>query len=251
MAHETYVTVEQKNGYALVEFAGGRANAMPKAVLDQLADAIQTAASGTSTRAILLQSAGTGAFCAGADFTELASLKDVEQGQEFFMGFARVILAIVNAPVFVLGRVQGKAVGGGVGIIAACDYVLAHSSAAVALTELKLGLGPYVIGPVVERRIGLAAFSELALTAEFKSGEWCLQKGLFQSVYADLQQLDKGCQEILSTWVNFDRPAVEQFKRTLSTGLTEWAELLKLRAGISAHLTLSSNVQSRIKAQLK
>ena len=113
------VSLAVDEGVGTIEFSHPKGNSLPGALLRQLADGVQLLGEDEATRVIVLGSGGTGPFCAGASFDELVSIENEEEGQEFFSGFARVILAMIRAPKFVLVRVHGRAAGGGVGIAAA------------------------------------------------------------------------------------------------------------------------------------
>ena len=188
---EGQVSTHFENGITSITFYHPAQNSMPGHLLTKLADAITAAGKDDNTILLILKSEGDRTFCAGASFTELAAIQDFENGKTFFMGFAGVINAMRKCPKIIIGRVQGKAVGGGVGLAAACDYCMATKFASVRLSELAVGIGPFVIGPVVERKIGLSAFSQMAINAdEWQTAEWAKQKGLFTESFDTLQQLD-------------------------------------------------------------
>ena len=188
---EGHVSTHFENGITSITFYHPAQNSMPGHLLAKLADAITAAGKDDNTILLILKSEGDRTFCAGASFTELAAIQDFENGKTFFMGFAGVINAMRKCPKIIIGRVQGKAVGGGVGLAAACDYCMATKFASVRLSELAVGIGPFVIGPVVERKIGLSAFSQMAINAdEWQTAEWAKQKGLFTESFDTLQQLD-------------------------------------------------------------
>jgi len=180
------------NGVATIEFGHPLSNSLPGKILQKLAETITELGQNDEVKVIVLRSAGDKAFCAGASFDELISIKDFETGKTFFSGFAKVINACRKAPKFIIGRVHGKAVGGGVGVASSVDYCFATDSADVKLSELAVGIGPFVVGPAVERKIGLAAMSELAINAtEWRNADWAKKKGLFTDVFESDEEMDK------------------------------------------------------------
>ena len=180
------------NGVGTIEFGHPMSNSLPGKILRKLADTITELGANDAVKVIVLRSSGEKAFCAGASFDELISIEELETGKVFFSGFALVINACRKAPKFIIGRVQGKAVGGGVGLASAVDYCLATKYADVKLSELAVGIGPFVVGPAVERKIGLSAMSELAINAtEWRSADWARRKGLFTDVFDSVQEMDE------------------------------------------------------------
>ncbi|NNF34709.1 MAG: enoyl-CoA hydratase/isomerase family protein, partial [Saprospiraceae bacterium] len=178
MDKQPYVRSVERDGIAIIEFFHPAHNSLPGHLLADLRDQIMAEGYKNHINIILLKSGGDRTFCAGASFNELASIKNEAEGKHFFMGFANVINAIRACGKIVVGRIQGKAVGGGVGIAAACDYAIATKYASVKLSELAVGIGPFVIGPAVERKIGLSAFSQMALNAtEWQTAQWAKSKG--------------------------------------------------------------------------
>ncbi len=213
---------------------------MPSPLLKKLREAIDYAGTDGATKVVILQSGGDRTFCAGASFDELISIKDEQQGEAFFMGFANVINAMRSCSKIIIGRVQGKAVGGGVGLAAATDYCLATKYAAVKLSELSIGIGPFVISPVVERRIGTTAFAHLALDAtHWQTAAWAKEKGLFADVYEDTATLDAAVQELAVQLAKSNPKALSKMKKILWNGTEHWDKLLHQRAQISGQLVLS------------
>ena len=184
------VQVEIADGVGTVEFHHPKGNSLPGLLLRRLAEEITALGSDDSVRVIVLRSGGTGPFCAGASFDELTRVSTPEEGREFFSGFSRVILAMMRAPKFVVTRVQGKAVGGAVGLIAASDYVLAASGATAKLSELAVGIGPFIVGAVIEKKIGLAGFSAMAVDADWREAGWCERQGRYARVCDNVFELD-------------------------------------------------------------
>jgi methylglutaconyl-CoA hydratase len=188
---------------------------------------------------VILASEGTGAFCAGASFDELRALKTSDEGKEFFSGFARVILAMRRCPKVIIGRIQGKAVGGGVGLVAACDYSFALPAASVRLSELAVGLGPFVIGPVIERKVGRAAFAAMALDADWRNAEWAERHGLYTRLMDTEAAMDSVLPAFAHRLTAMNPDALAQLKRVLWEGTNHWETLLFERAAISGKLAMS------------
>jgi methylglutaconyl-CoA hydratase len=224
-------------------------NSLPGKILRKLATTITELGQNESVRVILLKSDGERAFCAGASFDELISIKDLETGHEFFSGFAGVINACRKCPKFIIGRVQGKAVGGGVGIASSVDYCFATSRAEIKLSELAVGIGPFVVGPAVERKIGLAAMSELAINAtEFRSAEWAKEKGLFTDIYENPALMDLAIEGLITKLLQSNPEAMKDLKEIFWQGTEHWDQLLLERASISGRLVLSEFTRNAISA---
>lgn len=236
------------DGIGTVTFSHPRGNSLPGQLLRALAGAIDQLAASAAVRVLVLESGGEKTFCAGASFDELLSVKNLEQSRTFFSGFALVILAMRRCPKFIIARVQGKAVGGGVGLIAAADYVLASDAAAVRLSELALGIGPFVIGPAVERKIGAAAFGEMAIDADWRSAEWARARGLFAQTYPSVVALDEAVRQLATRLAAFHPEAMRQLKAVLWEGTEQWEQLLAERYQITASLALTEFVQGAIAA---
>lgn len=229
-----------ERGIAYVEFSHPLSNSLPGKVLRKLADTITELGANSQVKVIVLRSAGEKAFCAGASFDELISINDLETGKIFFSGFANVINACRKAPKFIIGRVQGKAVGGGVGLASAVDYCLATKFADVKLSELAVGIGPFVVGPAVERKIGVSAMSELAINAtEFRSAEWAKRKGLFTDVFDSSEEMDKELERLAVQLSKSNPEAMSMLKSIFWQGTEHWDQLLAERAGMSGKLVLS------------
>jgi methylglutaconyl-CoA hydratase len=241
-----HVISEVQDGIARVRFAHPKSNSLPSALLRRLADEIRRVGADSTVRAIVLSSDGTGAFCAGASFDEMRAVHDAASGREFFLGFAQVILAMTRAPQFVITRVQGKATGGAVGLIAASDYAFAMRGSSLKLSELAVGLGPFVIGPVVERRVGPGPFAAMSIDADWRSAEWGERHGLYARVFDEIGELDNELEKLSAFVAKANPDAVRQLKRVLWTGTEAWGDLLEQRAGISGALALSSHTQAAI-----
>lgn len=228
------------NGIGTVTFFHPQSNSLPGAILRELAAAIEAMGNNPEARVIVLRSEGEKAFCAGASFDELITIKDLETGKTFFSGFAMVINAMRKAPKFVIARVQGKAVGGGVGLASAADYTMAHDSAAVKLSELAVGIGPFVVGPAVERKIGTSAFTNLAINAsEWRDAAWAKQHGLYTDIYSTTEELDKQVDALASRLAKSNPEAMQMLKKIFWQGTEHWDTLLVERAEMSGKLVLS------------
>jgi methylglutaconyl-CoA hydratase len=245
-----FVDVEiSSSGLGTITFGHPMSNSLPGEILRKLAATITALGQNDSVRVILLKSEGERAFCAGASFDELISIKDLETGHIFFSGFAGVINACRKCPKFIVGRVQGKAVGGGVGIASSVDYCFATTRAEVKLSELAVGIGPFVVGPAVERKIGLAAMSELAINAtEFRSAEWAKEKGLFTDIYDNAELMDSAIDSLIAKLVKSNPEAMKDLKEIFWQGTEHWDQLLLERASISGRLVLSEFTRNAISA---
>lgn len=235
-----YVNLTIEQGIGTVEFFTEQSNALPSEILEKLANTITEAGKNDEIKVIVLKSGGNRTFCAGASFDELLSIQNEEEGLKFFMGFANVIQAMRKAPKFIIGRVQGKAVGGGVGIASACDYCFASKYASIKLSELTLGIGPFVISPAVERKIGLPAFSQMSINAtEFYSPEWAKSQGLYAEIFENTDDMDEKVKELASKLATYHPAAMQKMKQVLWQNTDNWDELLLERAAISGKLVLS------------
>lgn len=244
---EGYVKTEIKEKAAYVEFFHPAHNSMPGYLLQQIKEAVDDLSHNSDIKIIVLQSGGDRSFCAGASFTELASIKNLVEGKNFFMGFANVINSIRKSNKLVIGRIQGKAVGGGVGLAAACDYVLATRFASVRLSELAVGIGPFVIGPAVERKIGTSAFAQMSLTPQiWQSADWAQVKGLYHEILKDAVALDARLEEMIKELSLSHEEALLQLKKVFWQGTEHWDILLPERAAISGELILKPISQAII-----
>ncbi|MCP4458420.1 MAG: enoyl-CoA hydratase/isomerase family protein [Cytophagales bacterium] len=229
-----------KEGIGTIEFFTKESNSLPEVILKRLAELITEAGDDPSIKVIVLKSEGHRAFCAGASFDELMAIQDETSGQEFFMGFANVINAMRKAPKFIIGRVQGKAVGGGIGLAAATDYCFATKHSAIKLSELSIGIGPFVVGPVIERKMGFSAMSQMGINADdFYDPKWAHQKGLFAKLYDDIQSLDKAVDDLAHKLAKYSPEAMASLKKVFWEGTEHWDELLAARAEISGKLVTS------------
>ncbi len=244
---EAYVKSELHKGIVTIEFFHPQSNSLPGKILYDLATAITHAGEDPDTIIIILRSAGEKTFCAGASFDELVAIKNETEGLKFFSGFAHVINAMRNCPKFIIGRIQGKCVGGGVGLAAAVDYAIATDAAEVKLSELAIGIGPFVVGPAVERKIGTAAFSALAIDAAgWRNAEWAKRKGLFAEVHQNTENMDEAIRRLSHTLSHSSPEAMSEMKKIFWKGTEHWDTLLTERAKISGRLVLSEFTRNAI-----
>ncbi|TNF74551.1 MAG: enoyl-CoA hydratase/isomerase family protein [Bacteroidetes bacterium] len=233
---------------AVVEFGHPASNSLNTELLGRLCDEIATLGNNPGVSAILVQSEGDRAFCAGASFDELLQVSTPEQSTEFFSGFARLINSMRTCPKPIVGRVHGKAVGGGVGLIAACDYVLASEAASIRLSELSIGIAPLVIAPAVKRKVGAEGLASLALSPkEWKSAYWALEKGLYSRVFETRKELDSEAEFFASQLASHPPEALSLMKQSLWEGTAHWKELLPARAAMTGRLALSRTTQETLK----
>lgn len=240
------VSIAIDDGVGTVEFSHPKGNSLPASLLRRLADGVRTLGHDPSARVIVLGSAGTGPFCAGASFDELVAITTEEQGQAFFSGFAEVILAMIRAPKFVLVRVHGRAAGGGVGIAAAGDYTFAAKGASVKLSELSVGIGPFVVGPVIERRIGRGPYAALAVDTDWRDAAWCERHGLYARVSDDADAMDAALGLLAGALAASNPDAMAAMKRAFWEGTEDWETLLAARARVSGSLVLSDYTRAAI-----
>jgi len=234
------VTLSVENNIGTIEFYHPKGNSLPGALLRQLAQTITEAGQSEKVKVVVIRSRGEGAFCAGASFDELISIDNFDDGKHFFMGFALVLNAMRTCPKLILVRVHGKTVGGGVGIAAAGDYTFALEAASVKLSELALGIGPFVVGPAVERKTGTSAFSALATDAtSWHEASWAEQHGLFNKIFETTGELDKAVNELAAQLSKSSPEAMRELKSVFWKGTEDWNELLEQRAEISGRLVLS------------
>jgi methylglutaconyl-CoA hydratase len=238
-----------EDGVGTIRFHHPKGNSLPAALLRRLAECVDRAAGDPGVRVIVLRSEGTGPFCAGASFDELKAIADERQGKEFFMGFARLILAMRRTPKLIVARVHGRVVGGGVGVVAASDYAIAAAEASVRLSELAVGIGPFVVGPVIERKIGLAHFAALAVDAAgWRDAAWAERVGLFARVVPRAQDLDAAVSALAATLARSSPAAMQRMKEVFWQGTEGWDELLERRAEMSGTLVLSDFTREAIAA---
>ncbi len=236
-------------GLAILEFGHPSSNSLNSELLSRLCKEIESLGANTEIALILIQSEGDRAFCAGASFDELLEISTPEQSTAFFNGFARLINSMRTCPIPIIGKVHGKAVGGGVGLIASCDYVMASDKASLRLSEISLGIAPLVIAPAVERKAGVSGLAELALApSEWKSAYWARERGLFSKVFESRSDLDKETEFFAADLASHSRDALMLMKRALWEGTEHWDDLLTSRAAMTGKLALSQTTQQTISA---
>ena len=238
---EAYVKKSIVNNIATIEFFHPEQNSLPGNILAQLANTITEVGNNNEVKVIILKSGGDRTFCAGASFQELISINDAETGKVFFSGFANVINAMRKSPKFIIGRIQGKTVGGGVGIAASTDYCMATKVAAIKVSELNVGIGTFVVSPAIERKMGVSAMSQIAIDANtFYEANWAKEKGLFANVYESIEEMDEAVQKFAEHLCTYNPEAMTEMKKVFWRGTEDWDNLLAERAAISGRLVLSN-----------
>ncbi len=234
-----YVKSHTEHGITTIEFFHPQSNSLPGKILEQITQEIHYYSTHES-KVVILKSGGEGAFCAGASFDELATIKSEREGLHFFQGFANLINGMRKCNKLIIGRIHGKCVGGGVGIAAACDYAIALNTAEIKLSELSIGIGPFVVGPAVERKIGISAFSQLAIDATlWRNADWAKKKGLYAEVHESVQNMDESLYRLANSLAHTSPEAMMEMKRVFWKGTESWDMLLNERAAISGKLILS------------
>ena len=234
---ELFTTIENK--IATLEFGHPASNSFPSNLLDRLTNEFNNLSNNPDVSVIVLKSSGSGAFCAGASLDELLKVSNQKEATLFFSGFANVLNAMRNCSKIIVGRIHGKAVGGGVGVIAACDYALATNESSTKLSELAIGIGPFVIEPAVSRKIGKSAMAELTLETHWKTATWANQKGLYAKVFATTTELDLEITAFANKLTSYNPEALAEMKKMFWEGTENWNTLLYERAEISGKLVLS------------
>jgi len=243
-----YVKEHIHSGIATVEFFHPAHNSLPGDLLEKLRNAIVECGENPDVKVIILKSGGDRTFCAGASFKELINIDDPETGKKFFSGFANVINAMRKCPKFIIGRIQGKTVGGGVGLASATDYCMATKYASIKLSELNVGIGPFVVGPAVQRKLGLSGMSQIAIDANsFYDAEWARSKGLFAKVFDSTEELDEAVDAFAEQLCTYNPDAMAEMKKIFWKGTEDWDELLAERAAISGRLVLSEFTKETLK----
>jgi methylglutaconyl-CoA hydratase len=244
---EAFVQQSIENKICTITFFHPQSNSLPSLILKKLAQTISAAGADANCNVIILKSEGDRTFCAGASFDELIAIKNEAEGLDFFSGFALVINAMRTCPKIIIGCVQGKAIGGGVGLASACDYTVATQYADIKLSELAVGIGPFVVGPAVERKMGTSAAYELAIDAtSFRSAHWAMQKGLYTQVYESIAEMHEGANKLAQKLVTSSPEAMEKIKKAFWVGTEDWDKLLIERAKISGSLVLSDFTKNAI-----
>jgi methylglutaconyl-CoA hydratase len=245
MSSDGTVVVNMLGRRAEIIFSHPKGNSLPGYLLEELTLRINQLAEDNDIDVIILKSTGNKAFCGGASFDELVAIKDFEAGKKFFMGFAKLIVAVRNCPKFIVVRVQGRVVGGGVGLVAAADYAIAAVSASVRLSELALGIGPFVIGPVIERKIGRSGFMSMTINHDWKDARWAYNKGLYDET-CERDQLDERTDKFTESLLDTNPDAVKELKKIFWGGIENLEDLLEERAEISGRLVMSEYTEKFI-----
>lgn len=256
VSNSGYVKAYTEQQITRIEFHHPQGNSLPGIILETLAQEIRKAGADSNCRVIILCSGGmepvngkSGTFCSGASFDELIAIQNEAEGLKFFSGFAHVINAIRTCPKFVIGRIHGKCVGGGVGLAAAVDYAIAVEGADIKLSELAVGIGPFVVGPAVERKIGLAAFSSIAIDASmWRNSDWARRKGLYAELHPSITNMDEAINRLAATLAASSPEAMSDMKRVFWEGTEHWDQLLTDRAAISGRLVLSDFTRNAIES---
>ena len=244
---ESYVRSHIEHGINTIEFFHPQSNSLPARILEELTKEIHSAGTHEDTRVIILKSGGDKTFCSGASFDELLKINTVAEGTRFFSGFANVINAMRKCPKFIIGRIQGKCVGGGVGLAASVDYALAVTQSEIKLSELAVGIGPFVVGPPIERKIGIAGFSALSMDATmWRTADWARKKGLFAEVHESTQNMDESIDRLANTLSHSNPLAMTEMKKIFWKGTEHWDDLLRERAAISGRLVMSDFTRNAI-----
>ena len=244
---EGEVSVEIENKIATVTFGHPASNSFPTSLLQKLTSNLNNISNREDVNVVILQSDGNGTFCAGASFDELMKIENSEQGKLFFSGFASVINAMRTCNKLIIGRIQGKAVGGGVGLASACDYVFATQDASIKLSEIAIGIGPFVIEPAVSRKIGKNAMMALTLNpTRWMSATWARECGLFSEVFNDISLMDLALNAFVEKLSNYNPFALNEIKKVYWEGTNHWETLLLERAAISGELILSLDAKNAL-----
>jgi len=241
------VSVTKIDGIASIGFSHPQSNSLNSRLLKELTESINKLANDKTARVIVIRSDGDKSFCAGASFDEMLEIKDFKTGKEYFMQFVRLLNAMRNCPKIIIARVHAKAVGGGVGIAAASDYTMACNEASIRLGDLALGLGPFVVGPAIERKIGKTNFITMSIDADWHDAFWAKQAGLYTKVFANKNDLDEAVSGLAKKISLCSEEAITEMKKIFWHGTENWDSLLEERAEISGKLVLSDFTRNYMK----
>lgn len=245
--NQGYVKTDKEHGITTIEFYHPQSNSLPGKLLEAMAQAIHSEGVNPATRVIILRSAGDKIFCAGASLDELSTIKTAQEGTEFFSGYGKVINAMRKAPQFIIARIHGKCIGGGLGLAAAADYAIAAEGADIKLSELSAGFGPFVIGPAVQRKIGLSSFTHLTIDSNmWRSADWAKRKGLYAELHPEVSAMEESIERLSFTLSHYSPDATKELKKVFWKGTEDWDELLRERAAISGRLILNDHTRSFI-----
>ena len=241
-----FVNAQVLNQISHIEFGTSKSNSLPGEILELLAQTILSEAAKVDVKAIVLKSSGEKAFCAGASFDELLQIDELEISKKFFGGFAKVLNAMRTCGKLVIVRVQGKTTGGGVGIACGADYCFATKDSSLALTELNLGIGPFVIGPYVERKIGKSEFTAMAIDADFRSAQWAERNHIYHVVSDSIEEMDEKLTVFLDTLASRSADALALLKKVSWEGSEHFEKLMPERIQMSASLILEDSAKENI-----
>lgn len=232
-------------GIATIEFGHPKANSLTSALLEGLMQEFNSLSENDKVSLILLKSKGEGAFCAGASFDELLQIDNLTDATHFFNGFANVFLAMRNCKKPIVGQIQGKATGGGVGLIAACDYTLATENAWIRLPELAIGIAPFVIAPVLIRKIGTTALNEMYMTPNlWKESHWAQRYNLYTQVLKNIKELNEQTAHFTENLAKINSNVLAEMKQITWKNTENWSEELHKNATLSAKFLLSEETKS-------
>jgi len=237
-----------ENNIATVEFYHPAGNSLPSNLLNRLIKSFDELSNDNNVNIIILKSEKDQTFCAGASLDELLAIDNPSDGVAFFSGFGKLVNAMRKCKKPIIGRIQGKVVGGGVGIVAACDYAMATEQASIKLSEISIGIGPFVVEPAIRRKIGVGAVSELSLNpAMWQNAYWAKDKGLYARVFDNTKDMDKEIQILSEQLASYSPEAVQHLKRVLWEGTENWDRLLSERATICGNLVLSETTKKALR----
>ena len=216
--NETCLLVDRNNAIATVTLNRPQVhNAFDETLIADVTACFARLSEDAEVRAIVLRGAGE-SFCAGADLHWMGRMAGYSQEENRADADAlqRMFDVIATCPKPTIARVQGGAIGGGVGLVAVCDVVIAAPEAKFALSEVRLGLVPAVIAPYVLQKIGMGAARALFVTGERFNAEEALRIGLVQQVVAAIE-LDAAIQKKLEWILHAGPNAIAAAKRLLSS----------------------------------
>jgi methylglutaconyl-CoA hydratase len=241
-----FINYNIKDSVLHLEFGHPLGNSLPSNLLSGLKNSITTASTDDSIKVILLKSSGN-SFCGGASFNELVKIDNLEDATEFFMGFANLMLAIKECPKPVVAKVHGKSVGGGLGIIAASDWAIGTEKSSIRLSEISIGIGPFTIGPVLVRKIGVGNFQRLSLSADWIDSNWGLNSGLFQEI-CNSDALETVTESRIEHFKKLDPISFAENKKLMWSFSDITEDSLRVKASNVSKLLLNQNTQSILKS---
>lgn len=227
-------------------------NAFNEIMIQELIDVFKNISEDKDVRVVVL--AGNGkSFCAGADLNWMKKVVDFsyEENLKESLELAELFYLIYSLPKPTIARVNGAAIGGGAGLVAVCDLVIASEKAKFSLSEVKLGLVPACISPYEVRRIGEKNCRELFLTGERINAQKALEFGLANQVVPH-DELDKAVDELVKQLSNSGPNALAMCKTLLqNVPLMSFEEVKKYTAEMIASLRMSDEGQEGMNAFLQ